>query len=118
MPTLAPTKSPYFGAAFGAGLIFLAVYSIARLIEIFPQRVGRVPVATGALVLLVAAGMSAFRWPLAEGRPGDPMLADLTRLHRELVGALRTLPPMSAPRRLWGTPVADHRRWAAMDDRS
>lgn len=69
-----PTKSPYFGAAFGAGLIFLAVYSIVPLIEVFRQRVGRVPVATGALVLLVAAGMSAFRSPLAEGRPCDPGL--------------------------------------------
>jgi hypothetical protein len=63
-----------FRAAFGAGLIFLAVYSIVPLIEVFRQRVGRVPVATGALVLLVAAGMSAFRSPLAEGRPCDPGL--------------------------------------------
>ena len=110
LPTIVPTKSPYFGAAFGAGLIFLAVYSVARLIEIFPQRVGRIPVATGALVLLVATGASAFRWPLAEGQPGDPMLADLTRLHRELVGALRALPPTPAPRRLWVTapaPITD-----------
>ncbi|MGH8563180.1 MAG: hypothetical protein ACREXW_03510 [Gammaproteobacteria bacterium] len=103
LPTIVPTKSPYFGAAFDAGLIFLAVYSVARLFEILPQRVGRMPVATGALVLLVAAGASAFRWPLAEGRPGDPMLADLTRLHEELVGALRTLPPTTTPRRLWVT---------------
>ncbi|MGH8568774.1 MAG: hypothetical protein ACREXU_12350, partial [Gammaproteobacteria bacterium] len=106
LPTIVPTKSPYFGAAFGAGLVFLAVYSVVRLIEIFPQRVGRVPVATGALLLLVAAGMSAFRWPLAEGRPDDPMLADLTRLHEELIGALRTLPPAPAPRRLWVTAPA------------
>jgi hypothetical protein len=63
-----------FRAAFGAGLIFLAVYSIVPLIEVFRQRVGRVPVATGTLVLLVAAGMSAFRSPLAEGRPCDPGL--------------------------------------------
>jgi hypothetical protein len=62
-----------FRAAFGAGLIFLAVYSIVPLIEVFRQRVGRVPVATGTLVLL-AAGMSAFRSPLAEGRPCDPGL--------------------------------------------
>jgi hypothetical protein len=106
LPTIVPTKSPYFGAAFGAGLIFLAVYSVVGLIEIFPQRVGGVPVATGALVLLVASGAAAFRWPLAEGRPGDPMLADLTRLHEELVGALRTLPPTSTPRRLWVTAPA------------
>jgi hypothetical protein len=105
LPTIVPTKSPYFGLAFGAGLIFLAVYSIARLIEVLPQWVGRVPVA-GALVLLVAAGMSVFRWPMAEVRPGDPMLADLTRLHRELVGALRTLPPTPAPRGLWVTAPA------------
>ena len=82
------------------------MYSVVRLIEIFPQRVGRVPVATGALVLLVAAGAAAFRWPLAEERPGDPMLADRTRLHRELVGALRALPPTPAPRRLWVTAPA------------
>jgi hypothetical protein len=106
LPTIVPTKSPYFGAAFGAGLIFVTVYSFVPLIEIFPQRVGRVPVATVALVLLVAAGASAFRWPLAEGRPGDPMLADRTRLHRELVGALRALPPTAAPRRLWVTAPA------------
>lgn len=106
LPTIVPTKSPYFGAAFDAGLIFLAVYSVARLIEIFPQRVGRVPLATGALVLLVAAGAAAFRWPLAEGRPGDPTLADLTRLHEELVGTLRTLPPTPTPRRLWVTAPA------------
>ena len=106
LPTIVPTKSPYFGAAFGAGLIFLAVYSIARLIEVFPQRVGRVPAATGALVLLVAAGAAAFQWPLPEQRPGDPMLADRTRLHRELVGALRALPPTAAPRRLWITAPA------------
>jgi len=106
LPTIVPTKSPYFGAAFGAGLIFLAVYSVVPLIENLPQRVGRVPLATGALVLLVAAGASAFRWPLAEGRSGDPMLADLTRLHEELVGALRTLPPTPAPRRLWVTAPA------------
>ncbi|MGQ0591189.1 MAG: hypothetical protein ACT4QB_00695 [Gammaproteobacteria bacterium] len=106
LPTMVPTKSPYFGAAFGAGLIFLAVYSVARLLEVFPQRVGRVSVATVALVLLVAAGASAFRWPLAEGRPDDPMLADRTRLHRELVGALRAFPPTPAPRRLWVTAPA------------
>jgi len=106
LPTIVPTKSPYFGAAFGAGLIFLAVYSIARLIEVFPQQVGRVPAATGALVLLVAAGASAFQWPLPEQRPGDPMLADRTRLHRELVGALRALPPTPTPRRLWITAPA------------
>jgi hypothetical protein len=106
LPTIVPTKSPYFGTAFGAGLIFLAVYSVVPLIEIFPQRVGRVPVATGALVLLVAAGAAAFRWPMAEGRPGDPMLVDLTRLHEELVGALRTLPPTPTLRRLWVTAPA------------
>jgi len=106
LPTIVPTKSPYFGAAFDAGLIFLAVYSVVRLIEIYPQRVGRVPVATVALVLLVAVGASAFRWPLAEGRSGDPMLADLTRLHEELIGALRTLPPTPVPRRLWVTAPA------------
>jgi hypothetical protein len=106
LPTIVPTKSPYYGAAFGTGLIFLAVISVARLLEVFPQRVGRVPVATGALVLLVAAGASTFRWPMAEGRPGDPMLADLTRLYRELVGALRALPPTPVPRRLWVTAPA------------